>query len=78
MSRQNMKKYEKKRIFQEFNSLDQGLRDRIKNKYPDGFENDLISYIDMSGEKITVLPFETNDTFYMLQVSKTNTMKIVY
>jgi hypothetical protein len=71
-----MTKHQKKRVFQEFDSLDQGLKDRIKNKYPYGFENALLSYINVNGDKVTFLPFETEDTFYMLRVSEIHAKKV--
>jgi hypothetical protein len=45
--------------------------------YADGFADHLIHFFDKNGLKITVLPFETEDKYYMLRMTENEAVQIV-
>lgn len=42
----------------------------IKKEYPDGFEDNLITFQTLTGELATGLPLETDDTYYLIKMPK--------
>ena len=45
----------------------------IKIKYPDGFEDNLITFQTATGELASGLPLETEDIYYLIRMPKTVT-----
>ena len=45
----------------------------IKSRYPDGFEDNLISFQLATGELASGLPLETDDTYYLIRMPKSVT-----
>lgn len=48
--------------------LDEELQEQILEKYPDGYENNLILFTDRDGKYAQALPYETEDKFYLLRM----------
>ena len=71
------KNYSKPRIIKDYNKLDKELQQQIKLVYADGFAENLIHFFDKDGIKITVLPFETEDRYYMLRMTENEAVQIV-
>lgn len=67
----------KPRIIKDYNKLDKELQQQIKLVYADGFADNLIHFFDKNGIKITVLPFETEDRYYMLRMTENEAVQIV-
>ncbi len=67
----------KPRIIKDYNKLEKELQQQIKLVYADGFADNLIHFFDKSGIKITVLPFETEDRYYMLRMTENEAVQIV-
>lgn len=60
----------KKRIIKKFEQLSAELLEQIKEKYPEGFEDSLITFQAATGELATGLPLETEDTYYLIRMPK--------
>jgi DNA-directed RNA polymerase subunit delta len=60
----------KKRIIKAYEQLPDDLVERIKEKYPDGFDDHLITFTNPRGEIEVALPFETDDTYYLVKMPK--------
>ncbi len=73
----NSKNTNKPRIIKDYNKLDKELQQQIKLVYADGFAENLIHFFDKDGIKITVLPFETEDKYYMLRMTENEAVQIV-
>ncbi len=73
----NSKNINKPRIIKDYNKLDKELQQQIKLVYADGFAENLIHFFDKDGIKITVLPFETEDRYYMLRMTENEAVQIV-
>ncbi len=65
---------DKKRVIKGYDKLDKPLRDKIdllRSGYP---ENYLI-FNDQTGQKVTAIPFETEDAYYLIRVEPPNQSK---
>ena len=59
----------KKRIVKNYEALtEETLRD-LREKYPNGYEQHLIRYTDKDGKFVSALPFETEDTYYLIRMT---------
>ncbi|WP_167605147.1 hypothetical protein [Maribellus sediminis] len=67
----------KPRVIKDYNKLDKDLQQQIKLIYADGFADNLIHFFDKNGLKITVLPFETEDKYYMLRMTENEAVALV-
>lgn len=67
----------KPRVIKDYNKLDKELQQQIKLIYADGFADNLIHFFDKTGAKITVLPFETEDKYYMLRMTENEAVALV-
>ena len=45
--------------------------------YPDGFEDNLVSYYNKEGVKISALPFETEDIYYLIRMTISEARQII-
>lgn len=70
-------KVNKPRVIKDYNKLEKDLQQQIKLVYADGFAEHLIHFFDKNGLKITVLPFETEDKYYMLRMTENEAVQIV-
>ena len=60
----------KKRIIKRYEQLSEDILEILKEQYPDGFEDYLISFTNPRGEIEFGLPFETEDTVYLVKMPK--------
>jgi hypothetical protein len=67
----------KPRIIKDYDKLDKALQEQIKLVYADGFANHLIHFFDKDGIKVSALPFETENHYYMLRMTKNEATRIV-
>lgn len=67
----------KPRIAKDFDKLSEELVARIKLEYPFGFEEGLISYTDAKGNKVSALPFETEEVYYLVRMTKKEAQRII-
>ena len=58
----------KKRIIKKITQLPDDIVQLVEEKYPDGYEEDLISFQMPDGELATALPLETDDAFYLIKM----------
>jgi hypothetical protein len=68
---------DKPKVIKDYNKLDKDLQEQIKFVYSDGFADHLIHFFDKNGIKVTALPFETEDKYYMLRMTETEAIQIV-
>ena len=67
----------KSRIFSTFEKLPEEIQERIKLEYPSGFSDDLISFYDKDGIRISALRFETEEKIYLVKMSVATAEKII-
>lgn len=67
----------KKRIIKDYDSLPEDILTRIKMQYPRGFAQSLVSYINKDGKKVSALPFETEDIYYLVRMTIQEAKQII-
>ena len=67
----------KPRIVKDFDKLGVEIQEQVKLAYPDGFLQSLISYTDKNGNKVSALPFETVDKYYLIRMSKQTAIELI-
>ena len=60
-------KKHKKNLIVSYKNLPDDLKELFKETYPEGYNNYLQKFIKPNGEPIFVVPFETEDTSYMVK-----------
>ena len=60
----------KKRIIKAYEQLPDEMVEKIKEKYPDGFDDHLITFTNTKGEIEVALPYETEDTYFLVKMPK--------
>ena len=58
----------KKRIIKDYNQLPKELLLEIKGHFPYGYKEHLLKFTNAQGETVSALPFETNDTSYLIKI----------
>jgi hypothetical protein len=67
----------KKRVVKDYDALGEEITRLVKQKYPSGYAEHLVSYNDKEGKKISALPFETDDTYYLIRMTILEAKRIV-
>lgn len=68
---------QKPRVVKDYDKLDQSIQEQIKLAYPRGFRKNLIEYKDREGRKVSALPFETDDRYYLIRMSLAEAQEII-
>ncbi|MEH0155210.1 hypothetical protein V6R21_13775 [Limibacter armeniacum] len=50
---------------------------RLKLEYPSGFATNLISYTSKEGTKVSALPFETDEVYYLIRMTQEKAQQII-
>jgi len=58
----------KKRVIKDFRNLSEVIREAIREKYPFGYVNDLITFSDRDKHIISALSYETEDISYLIKM----------
>jgi hypothetical protein len=67
----------KPRIVKDYEKLPDNVIEQLKLVYPMGFTKYLVSFMNKDGEKRMGLPFETEDYYYLIRMSKAKAEAIV-
>lgn len=67
----------KPRLVKDYEKLPEEILNRVKLQYPDGFENHLLSYMNKEGKKVSALPFETEDVYYLIRMTALEARQII-
>jgi len=67
----------KKRVVKDYNALSEEIVKLVKTRYPSGYADNLVSYNDKEGKKVSALPFETDDTYYLIRMTILEAKRIV-
>ena len=64
-----------KRVIVDYTKLDSALLNLLVDRYPDGYgDRDIISFRNSQGEWVECIEVRTEDTMYLVKVSKRLTM----
>ena len=67
----------KPRVIKDFENLAVEIQEQIKLAYPDGFEDNLIRFVNAEGKYVSALPFETDDKYYMVRMTVAKAKEII-
>lgn len=67
----------KPRVVKDYDKLPQDIKDQIKLAFPNGFFQHLLSYTNKDGQKVSALPFETDDKYYLVRMTIQEAMTII-
>lgn len=59
----------KPRVVKDYEKLDTEIKEQIKLAFPHGFSGHLVSYVNKDGQKVSALPFETDDKYYLVRMT---------
>ena len=67
----------KPRVIKDFEKLDEGIQQQIKYAYPYGFNDSLIRFTDKEGKIVSALPFETDEKYYMVRMTRIEATQLI-
>jgi hypothetical protein len=67
----------KKRIVKDYDALPEEINNRIKAEYPYGFEDNLVSFTNKEGNKVSALPYETEEVYYLIRMTVREARQII-
>lgn len=68
---------DKKRIVKDYELLPEAIIERVKVEYPYGFEENLLTFTNREGKKVSALPFETEDIYYLIRMTILEARQII-
>ncbi len=66
----------KPKVIKDFDKLDEGIQERIRAHFPDGFDKHLIRFTSPDGKNVSALPFETEDRYYLVRMTLTEARQL--
>jgi hypothetical protein len=63
----------KQRIIKAYEQLSENLVEKLREKYPDGFEDNVITFTNSKGEIEVAIPFDTEEIYYLIKLPRTST-----
>ncbi|MFK8160860.1 MAG: hypothetical protein AB8H12_00215 [Lewinella sp.] len=67
----------KPRVIKSYEKLDEDTLLQIKLEYPEGFASSLIRFTDVNGRLTSALPFETEEKYYLIRMTKNEALLII-
>lgn len=67
----------KPRLVKDYDKLETSIQEKIKLFYPEGFYRYLITFVNAQGENVSALPFETEDVYYLVRMTKAEAKEII-
>lgn len=67
----------KPRVVKDYDKLDDSFKEMIKLNYPYGFEDHLVSFVNAEGRKVSALPFETEERYFLVRMTEEEAMSII-
>jgi len=68
---------DKKRIVKDYENLPEEVVNQVKMTYPAGFADHLVSFTNKDGKRVSALPFETQDIYYLIRMTIMEAQQII-
>ncbi len=68
---------EKPRLVKDYDKVGEEVLAQIKLQFPRGFEKKLIQFKNQHGKFVSALPFETEDYYYLIRMTKVEAQEII-
>ena len=59
----------KPRVAKDYEKLDASIQEMIKLEYPFGYQDHLIMFNNAEGKRVSALPFETDEKYYLVRMT---------
>ncbi len=67
----------KPRVVKDYEKLDESIKEMIKLNYPHGFEEHLVTFNNGEGKRVSALPFETEEKYYLVRMTIAEAQAII-
>lgn len=67
----------KPRVVKDYDKLEEVIQEQIKLQYPYGFDRDLITFKNAQGKFVSALPFETDEKYYLIRMTRAEALEIM-
>lgn len=67
----------KPRVVKDYDKLDASILEQIKLNYPYGFDKHLIQFKNAKGQIVSALPFEAEDRYYLVRMTRAEAQEII-
>jgi len=67
----------KPRVVKDYDKLDTPIQEMIKLEYPYGFEDNLVTFTNAQGMRVSALPFETDEKYYLVRMTMDEAQAII-
>jgi len=67
----------KPKIVKDYEKLEEAILEQIKLNYPRGFERNLITFKNAAGKFVSALPFETEEKYYLVRMTRAEAQDII-
>lgn len=67
----------KPKVIKDYDKLDPEIQEQIKLEYPNGYSDNLIYFTNKDGKRVSALPFETDDKYYLVRMTVYEAEKII-
>ena len=67
----------KPRVVKDYDKLSEEIMEQIKLNYPRGFQRNLITFKNAKGRYVSALPFETEEKYYLIRMTKSEAVDII-
>ena len=58
----------KRKVIKDYKTLPEDIREAIREKYPQGYINDVVTFFDKEKQLISALPYETEEISYLIKM----------
>lgn len=58
----------KKKVIKDYKNLPEELKEALREQYPQGYLNDIISFFDKDKHLVSALPYETEEVSYLIKM----------
>jgi len=67
----------KPKIIKDYDKLDPEIQEKIKLEYPSGYSENLIYFNNKEGKRVSALPYETDDKYYLVRMTVYEAERII-
>lgn len=67
----------KPRVVKDYDKIDDAIKEQIKLFYPYGFDKDLVTFKNAQGKFVSALPFEAEDKYYLIRMTRAEALEIM-
>ncbi len=67
----------KPKVIKEFDKLDESIKQAVFDTYPYGFDRHIITFKNHKNQLVSALPFEAEDKYYMIKMTRAEANEIV-